>query len=75
MVLLVNALFEAAQTHTGKTTAIRRIAVRETLICRHKGETIKGPPDILRTAQHYCIEGLKVGPYYNERRQSLRQLI
>ena len=55
------------------TTAIRRIAVRETGASRHDGGPIKAP----RTSQHYRIEEIKGGsqsvPHYAERHQPLRQ--
>ena len=48
-----------------KTTAIRRIALRETSVCRHHGGPIEGiPPETSRTTtQHYRIEGFKGALY------------
>jgi len=36
---------------TGKTTAIRRTAVRETIVSRYHGGSIEGPPETLRTVR------------------------
>ena len=41
-------------SQTGKTTAIRRIAVLETSLSRHHGTPLK----LLEPSQHYRIEGL-----------------
>ena len=41
----------------GKTTAIRRAAVRETGVFWHQGEPIITP----QTSQHYCIDKLQGG--------------
>ena len=53
-------------THTrhrsGKTSAIKRKAVRETRISRHHGDPIQAPPpETNRTSQHYRIVGFKGG--------------
>ena len=44
---------------TGKTTMIKRVAVRETSISLHIEGSIKSPPETPRTSQHYGIEGFK----------------
>ena len=41
-----------------QTTAIRRIAVRETFMCAQ----LRTPPETPRTSQHYRIEGIKEVP-------------
>ena len=46
---------------TGKATAIRPIAVRETGISRHHVGRIKGLLKHLGLSQHYHIEGFKGG--------------
>ena len=46
---------------TGKTTAIRRIAVRETSALRCNGDLNDGPPDD-GPSLHYGIEGSKGAP-------------
>ena len=43
----------------GKTTRIRRTAVRETGASWHHGGPIEGHPEACRTSQHYDIEGFK----------------
>ena len=43
----------------GKTTPIRRIAVRETGVSRHHEGLIEGPPETPQTSEHYRIEGFK----------------
>ena len=45
--------------NTEKTTTIKRTAVRETAISRHPEGPIVGTLKILRTSQHYHIEGFK----------------
>ena len=59
--------------------AIRRIAVRETGVCRQNGDPIESPPETPRTLQYYHIERFKgrpqLGPHYAERRQSLEQVL
>ena len=61
----------------GKTTTMRRTAVRENGVCQHHVSPIEGLPEIPRTSNHYDFEGYKEGPqltpHYAERRQSLRQ--
>ena len=47
---------------SGKTTAIRRIADRQTGVSRHHGGSIEGSPEIPQTSQYYRIEGLKEWP-------------
>jgi len=47
---------------TGKTTPIRRTAVRETGVSWHHGGLIEGPHEIPHISQHYRIEGFKGGP-------------
>ena len=42
-----------------KTTAIRRIAVRETGVSRPHGGPIEGPPEAPRAPQRYRVEGFK----------------
>ena len=42
----------------GKTSAVRRIAFRETDASRHHGGTVEGT---LEPTQHYRIEGFKGG--------------
>ena len=44
---------------SGKITAIRRIAVRETGISRYHRDPIKGSPETPRTSQHFYIGGFK----------------
>ena len=41
---------------TGKTTAIRPAAARETGVFQHHGDPIEGPLEIIHTSQHYRIE-------------------
>ena len=41
---------------TRKTTAIRRVAVRETGVSRHHGGPIEGPPETPRKSLYYRIE-------------------
>ena len=75
---------------TGKTTAIRRIAVRKTVVSRHHGCPIKGImgdqlrlslksfEGAVRLSQHYRIDlkkGSLIGPHYAERNQFLEQLM
>ena len=59
---------------TGKTTAIRRIAVRETHESRHHMGAPENPQTI---TQYYRIEWFGGGPqsvpHYAERRSSLQQ--
>ena len=43
----------------GKTTKIRRTAVRETGVSRQNRGQIGGPSETLRTSHHYVIEGTK----------------
>ena len=45
-----------------KTTAIRRVAVRETGVPQHHGGPIVGPNETPCTSQHYIIEGIKGVP-------------
>ena len=53
---------ESAPILTGKTTAIRRKAVRETGISRHRGGLIEGRPQTPRTiTELYRFEGFKGG--------------
>jgi len=46
-------------TQTGKTTAIRRIVVRETSVSRYQGGPIKCPLKPSGISYHYRIEGVK----------------
>ena len=66
-------------SHSGKSIAISRVAVRGTAVSRHHGGPIKAPSETPRTLQHYRIEGLKegprLGPYYAEKRKVLGQLM
>ena len=59
----------------GKTTAIRRIAVRETGVFRPPGGPIEDTPETTRTSQHYCLEGfqgaMNLAPQDIERRQEI----
>ena len=59
---------------TGKTTAIRRIAVRETSVSRHNGGPING---LSQNDSALMYDGLHGGskllPHDPERRKSLRQ--
>ena len=41
---------------TGKTTAIRRIAVKETSVSRHHGNPIEGLSESRRISQYYRIK-------------------
>ena len=44
------------RTETGKTTVIRRIAVRETGVSRHHEGTIAGPLKNLGSSQHSIVK-------------------
>ena len=44
---------------TEKTTAIRRIAVRETNVSQHHKGPIEGPLKPLGPSQHYCCKGFE----------------
>ena len=46
-------------THPGKTTTIRRTAVRETCVSRYHGGPIEGSLKILETSRHYDTEGFE----------------
>jgi len=65
-------------TQTAKTTANRRIAVRETGVSPDHEGLIKGPPEIL--VHHSTIvlggfqEGPKLGPHYAVSRTTLSQI-
>ena len=60
---------------SGKTTAIRLIAVRDTSVSEHHGALIDGPHETSRTTQHYRIVKFKGGPlffpHYAKRSRSL----
>ena len=43
----------------GKTTTIRRSAVREAGVSRHHGGPIEGPTETHQISQHYKIVGLR----------------
>jgi len=62
---------------TGKTTAIRRIAVRETGVSRHRGDQLKNPWNPSGHHITVVLRGLKVGPqlhpHYAESLQSVEQ--
>ena len=47
---------------TGKTTAIRRTAVRKTVVSRNHGGPIEGVLKPLNQLKHYCIERFKGRP-------------
>ena len=47
------------QNLSGKETAIRRKAVRETADSRHHDGQIEGPPSNICTSHHYRIEWFK----------------
>ena len=60
-------------THIGKTTAIRRTAVRATGVSWHHGDPIEGKVDTTWTLQYNCIKRFKRSPqfgsHYAEKRQ------
>ena len=62
---------------TGKTTAMRRAAVRGNGVSRHHGTQLRVPLKTLGPSQHYSIgmfkRGLQLGPNYAERHQPLGQ--
>ena len=49
------------KNRTGKTTNIRRIAVREASVSRHHGGAFKAHPNTHRISEHYRIEGFNGG--------------
>ena len=44
------------------SSKFKLIAVQETGVSQHHGGPIEGPPETLRTSQHYHIEGIKGVP-------------
>ena len=56
-----NSTASNAHKRSGKTTAIRYIAIRETGVSRHIGSLIEGTPETPCTSQHYNNEGFKRG--------------
>ena len=67
--------FEPSKTRvsTQKTTAIRRVAVRDTSVSRHHEDPIKGHTKALNTSQDYHIKGFKEGSHLVPRDSKKRQ--